>query len=76
MNAHVHEHRDGRVALGLLVGTVVGAGVALWFAHRVSDRWQRTTDSRILRDDLAEADAIERAADDGAPQPVASMSRE
>jgi gas vesicle protein len=70
MNTQVHEHRDGRLALGLLVGAVVGAGLAMWFAPRLSDLRQRLHDSPILRDDMAEADAdaaaIDRAADDGA----------
>jgi gas vesicle protein len=72
MKAHVYEHRDGRMALGLLVGAVVGAGLAMWFAPRMSELRQRLRDSPILRDHLAEADAdsdaaaIARAADDGA----------
>jgi gas vesicle protein len=72
MTSHVQEHRDGRLALGLLVGTVVGAGLAMWFAPRMSELRQRLRDSPILCDDLAEADAdadaaaIARAADDGA----------
>jgi hypothetical protein len=95
MTARVHEHREGRLALGLLAGTVVGAALAWWFAPRLSALRQRLEDSaatvrfrmgdladagatedafvrqvQLLRHDLAEADAdadaIARAADDGA----------
>lgn len=95
MKAHVNEHRDGRVALGLLVGTVVGAGLAWWFAPRLSELRQRLEESsttvrarmgdfadefvrqgQILRNDVAEADAdaIARAADDGAREPTLSTT--
>jgi hypothetical protein len=104
MKAHVHEHRDDRLALGLLVGSVVGAGLAWWFAPRLAELRQRLEESgttvrvrmgdvadvgdaadelvrkrQILRSDLAEADAdadaIARAADDGAGEPVRSTMR-
>jgi gas vesicle protein len=32
----MHESRDYRFAAGLLVGTVVGAGLAMWFAPRAA----------------------------------------
>jgi hypothetical protein len=74
MTAHVHEQRDGGLALGLLIGTVVGAGLAIWLAPRLSQLRQQRADFQNPRDDLAEADAdaIARAADDGAREPVAS----
>jgi len=51
MNAHRQEHsepapRDYRFVMGVLTGTVVGAGLALWFAPRLaSELRQRITDS-------------------------------
>jgi gas vesicle protein len=46
MNAHTQEPRDYSFAIGLLTGTFVGAGLALWFAPRLaSELRQRVTDS-------------------------------
>jgi hypothetical protein len=103
MKAYVHESRNGRLALGLVTGTLVGAGLVWWFAPRLSALRQRLEDSattvrirlgeladaggdaadelvrqgQVLRNDLAEADAdaIARAADDGAREPAVSTTR-
>ena len=46
MNAHTQEHRDYRFVIGLLTGTFVGAGLAMWFAPRSGAKLrQRLTDS-------------------------------
>jgi len=46
MNAQTQEHRDYRFAIGLLTGTVVGAGLMMWLAPRsASELRQRVTDS-------------------------------
>jgi|RhiMetdeSRZDD1v2_1073273.scaffolds.fasta_scaffold293763_6 gas vesicle protein len=47
MNAHhTQEHRDNSFMLGLLAGTAVGAGLAMWFAPRSgSELRQQLTDS-------------------------------
>jgi gas vesicle protein len=51
MNAHRQEYRtDGRrdygFVIGVLTGTVVGAGLALWFAPRLAaELRERVTDS-------------------------------
>ena len=46
-----YAHRDGHLALGLVVGTVVGAGLAVWFAPHRSESRQPLKDSlRIVRD--------------------------
>jgi gas vesicle protein len=50
MNAPQHEqrerrHRDYGFAIGLLTGTFVGAGLAFWFAPRLSALHQRVSDS-------------------------------
>lgn len=42
----VPEHRDYGFAIGLAAGTIVGAGLALWLAPRLtSELRQRATDS-------------------------------
>jgi gas vesicle protein len=46
MTAVTEERRDHNFAIGLLTGTVVGAGLALWFAPRLaSEVRERVTDS-------------------------------
>ncbi len=46
MDAHTQEHRDYGFVIGLLTGTFVGAGVAMWLAPRsASELRQRITDS-------------------------------
>lgn len=52
MNTHTqehHEHRDGRLAaglVGLLVGALAGAGLAMWLVPRLrSELRQRVTDA-------------------------------
>ena len=46
MNAHVSEHRDYGFIFGLLTGTCVGAGLAMWLAPRLSSELrQRMADS-------------------------------
>ncbi len=46
MNAHTQEHRDYGFAIGLLTGTFVGAGLAIWLAPRLASKLrERMTDS-------------------------------
>ena len=46
MNARTQERRDYGFVIGLLAGTVVGAGLLMWFAPRVrSELRQRASDS-------------------------------
>lgn len=46
MNAYVKEHRDNGFAIGLLTGTFVGAGLALWLGSRsAAELRRRMTDS-------------------------------
>jgi gas vesicle protein len=46
MNAHTQEHRDFGFVIGLLTGTVVGAGLMIWLDPRTaSELRRRTTDS-------------------------------
>jgi gas vesicle protein len=46
MNAPTQEHRDYGFVIGLLTGTFVGAGLAMWFAPRLaSELRERMTDS-------------------------------
>jgi gas vesicle protein len=46
MNAHTQERRDYGFVIGLLTGTCVGAGLAMWFAPRSgSELRQQLTDS-------------------------------
>jgi gas vesicle protein len=46
MNAHTHERRDYGFVIGLLTGTFVGAGLAMWLAPRsASELRRRITDS-------------------------------
>jgi gas vesicle protein len=46
MNAQTQEHRDHSFVIGLLTGTVIGAGLAMWFAPRsASELRKRVTDS-------------------------------
>jgi gas vesicle protein len=46
MNAHTQESRDYRFVIGLLTGTFVGVGLAMWFAPRLtSELRERITDS-------------------------------
>lgn len=46
MNAHRQERRDYGFAIGLFTGTVVGAGLAMWFAPRIAAALrERVTDS-------------------------------
>jgi gas vesicle protein len=51
MDAHASEHRDYGFAIGLLTGTLIGAGLMLWLTPRsASELRQRMTDSaRRLR---------------------------
>ena len=45
MNAHVEERRDYGFVIGLLTGTFVGAGLAVWLAPRIaSEVRERVTD--------------------------------
>ena len=46
MNARTQEQRDYRFVIGLLTGTVVGAGLAMWLVPRsASELRRRMTDS-------------------------------
>jgi gas vesicle protein len=46
MNAHSQDHRDYGFVIGLLTGTFVGAGLAMWLAPRAaSELRERMTDS-------------------------------
>ena len=46
MTLHTEEHRGHGFAIGLLTGTFVGAGLALWLAPRMAaELRQRVTDS-------------------------------
>lgn len=46
MNAQMQEHRDYGFVIGLLTGTFVGAGLAIWLAPRLaSELRERMTDS-------------------------------
>jgi len=46
MDAHTQDHRDYSFVIGLLTGTVVGAGLMMWLAPRMaSELRQRMTDS-------------------------------
>ena len=46
MNAQTREHRDYGFVIGLVTGTFVGAGLAVWFAPRLaSELRERLTDS-------------------------------
>jgi gas vesicle protein len=46
MTLHTEEYRGHRFAMGLLTGTFVGAGLALWLAPRMaSELRERVTDS-------------------------------
>jgi gas vesicle protein len=61
MDAHAQESRDYGFVIGLLTGTVVGAGTAMWLAPRVVSQF------RQRRDDVADAvvrgaQEVERAA--------------
>jgi gas vesicle protein len=48
MNGLTHEHRGYGFAIGLLTGTFVGAGLAMWLAPRsASELRQRVTDSAM-----------------------------
>ena len=56
MNAHAQEHRDYGFVIGLMTGTFVGAGLAMWLAPRLaSDLRERMTDSaKSLRNRASE----------------------
>jgi gas vesicle protein len=46
MNTHTQEYRDYRFVIGLLTGTFVGAGLAMWLAPPVaSERRRPVTDA-------------------------------
>jgi gas vesicle protein len=48
MNGLTHEHRGYGFVIGLLTGTCVGAGLAMWLAPRsASELHQRVTDSAM-----------------------------
>ena len=46
MNADIQDRRDHTFLIGLLTGTFVGAGLAIWLVPRAASEWrQRMTDS-------------------------------
>ena len=46
MDTQTHGHRDGGFIIGLMTGTFLGAGLALWLAPRgASELRERMTDS-------------------------------
>lgn len=48
MDGHTHEHRGHGFMIGLLTGTFVGAGLAMWLTPRsASELRQRVTDSAV-----------------------------
>jgi gas vesicle protein len=48
MDGHTHAHRDYGFMIGLLTGTFVGAGLAMWLAPRsAAELRQRVTDSAV-----------------------------
>ena len=51
MDTHTQEHRDYGFAIGLLTGTVVGAGLMMWLAPRMAAelREQMTASAKSLR---------------------------
>jgi gas vesicle protein len=54
MTADTRNRGDHRFLIGLVAGTVVGAGVAIWFAPKVaSELRRRMTDSAKKLSDLA-----------------------
>jgi len=40
MNPHTQEHRDYGFVIGLLTGTFVGAGLAIWLAPREENEYR------------------------------------
>ena len=63
MNANTQEHRDYGFVMGLLAGTVVGAGLAMWLAPRAaSELSRRLTDSAKGLGDRA-SEQYQRASD-------------
>ena len=56
MNEHTQERRDHGFVLGLLAGTAVGAGLAMWFAPRSGAQLRRqlTDSARGLGDRFSE----------------------
>jgi len=46
MHTETHDRRDYRLAIGLVAGAVVGAGLTMWFAPRIrAEIRQRLADS-------------------------------
>jgi gas vesicle protein len=46
MNAAIQDRRDHTFLIGLVTGTFVGAGLAIWLVPRAASEWrQRMTDS-------------------------------
>jgi gas vesicle protein len=71
MNGLTHEHRGHGFVIGLLTGTFVGAGLAMWLAPRsASELGQRVTESAMrLRKRASEhyqqtSDRVGEAVDD------------
>ncbi len=63
MNSDPQEQRDYRFVIGLLTGTVVGAGLAIWFAPQALELRDRLTESaRNLRKRASEQ--YQQASDD------------
>ena len=45
MNTHLQERRNYGFGIGLLTGAFVGAGLAIWFAPRISELREQATES-------------------------------
>jgi gas vesicle protein len=71
MNTHTQEHRDYGFVIGLLTGTFVGAGLAMWFAPPSAlELRRRTTDAarrlgkRISQQDQPAGTSVAEAVDE------------
>ncbi len=49
MSAHTHEHRDYGFVIGLLTGTFLGAGLAMWLAPPSASELRRPTTDAARR---------------------------
>lgn len=73
MKATTQEPRDHRFAIGLLAGTAIGAGLAIWLAPMVGDAISGLVNKgQDVRDDLA--DAVARGAHEVERQATAAKS--
>lgn len=61
MNEHTSTHRDRAFAIGLLTGTCVGVGLALWFAPRLSSELRARVSDSALNLGQQASDRLEHA---------------